>query len=894
MEENIVEERKKKLFLMLKKNYNLIAYLILAVIVFISIKIRTANLPGLRDISTNDWTLGPDLDPFLFLRWAKYIVENGSLFLVDNMRYVPLGYETSRELLLHPYMMAWFHNILNFLGLTSSVTYSAIIYPVFFFSITIIAFFFMVRALFEKPLGEKNANVIALVSSFFLSVFPVLLPRTIAGIPEKESAAFFFMFMAFYLFIKAWNSERQYGKYIFAVLAGAFTAGMAFVWGGYGYIFLVIGMACLISLVLDKLDIQKLKIYSAWLISSLVLMLPSQRYDLVSLLGSATIAPSIFILLSSLILILIEKPEIKRRLKLRKLNLPVNLKAILISIIIGLVGLLTIAPRLIMNLFYNVWYNLTEPAQSRLIQTVAENRQPFFVEWVGNFGPYLANIPIVFWVSILGAIAMFYFAISRFKIRERIILTSSFLFLLISITFSRYSGDSLFNGQNGISIVLLILGPIIFVYLLLASYYKAYKKEELSKFEKINFEFIFILAFLVIGIISARAAVRLVMILAIPVSILIGYLLVQLFNLALKNKKNRNIIGAVLLAVLALASYSGFVYYSVSSTTAENFTPGVYNYQWQNAMNWVRENTPNHAVFGHWWDYGYWIQSIGERATILDGGNSLSYWNHMMGRYSLTGIESKKAAEFLFAHNGTHFLIDSTDIGKYSAYSYIGSDPSLDRRSHISSFFMDESQTRESKNSIVLLYRGSSGIDEDILYESNGTKIFLPANVAGLGGIIIEKSIEGEIISPPSGLFVYNGKQYSIPIRYAFHNGRLMDFETGINSSIFIYPYASDGPSGLNLNSEGALLYLSGRTFDSQIARLYLYGEEDEYFSLAHKEDDFLVLQIKSDYPGYNEDFIYYGGFRGPIKIWSLSYSGIQYNESYIETEYPENLQYTR
>jgi len=37
-----------------------------------------------------------------------------------------------------------------------------------------------------------NKNIIALIATAFFVVIPSLLPRTIAGIPEKESAAFFF------------------------------------------------------------------------------------------------------------------------------------------------------------------------------------------------------------------------------------------------------------------------------------------------------------------------------------------------------------------------------------------------------------------------------------------------------------------------------------------------------------------------------------------------------------------------------------------------------------------------------------------------------------------------------------------------------------------------------
>ena len=73
-----LEERKEKILKVLKIKESWIYYLILSFIVSISVYIRTRNIPILKDITTGTWTLGPDLDPFLFLRWAKYIVENGS------------------------------------------------------------------------------------------------------------------------------------------------------------------------------------------------------------------------------------------------------------------------------------------------------------------------------------------------------------------------------------------------------------------------------------------------------------------------------------------------------------------------------------------------------------------------------------------------------------------------------------------------------------------------------------------------------------------------------------------------------------------------------------------------------------------------------------------------
>jgi len=39
---------------------------------------------------------------------------------------------------------------------------------------------------------------------------------------------------------------------------------------------------------------------------------------------------------------------------------------------------------------------------------------------------------------------------------------------------------------------------------------------------------------------------------------------------------------------------------------------------WIDATNWIKENTPSDSVIFSWWDYGYWIQTLGERATLAD------------------------------------------------------------------------------------------------------------------------------------------------------------------------------------------------------------------------------------------------------------------------------------
>lgn len=907
--DRIIKERKDKIVKFFKERYDWIVYVLLAIVVWISVHIRTRNLPGLRDVTTGGWTLGPDLDPFLFLRWAKYIVENGSIMAVDMMRYSPLGLSTSEEYLLHPYMIAWFHNFASIFG-SESVTQSAVIYPVFFFAITVIAFFFLVRKVFVNHLGNNKASIVALVASFFLSVLSALLPRTIAGIPEKESVGFFFLFAALYFFVSAWKAKKNGLKIIFATLSGLATAGMAHVWGGYIFIFYTIGIASFIAFLLGKFEKDKIMIYAFWLITSFIFMVaPGDRHRIAGFVGSTPSAIALFVFFVIIFhFILSNIPKLRKLSFDRFKKTPPPIISVIISIVtLAILSTAIFGISFIPDQVGDVLDILVKPATSRLIQTVAENRQPYFNEWANNFGPQINGIPIIFWMFFIGSIYLFYRGIKIFRKKEKIYLTLSYIFLLSAVIFSRHSQNGLFNGENFISGLFYVGGVIVFTIIFGKYYYNYYKNNELGKFEKIDFGIILIFSFFFLSIVAARAAVRTIMVLVPSAAAIAAYFIVGVADNALKERgkneeggKKLAIIGIALIVVFA-GIYSGYHNYKGVEGVAHNYVPSQYTIQWQNAMGWVRDNVSEDAVFGHWWDYGYWVQSIGERATVLDGGNSISYWNHMMGRYALTGSDEGEALDFLYAHNTTHFLIDSTDIGKYTAFSSIGSDLNYDRRSWINVFHRDNSRLIEAKNRTIHSYTGGTSLDEDLIYEfENGETIFIPGlndgafnggpGVGGVGILTVDVLENGEILQPKATYVDVNGGQFELPLRYAFHDGEFKDFGSGVEAGIFLFPRFVTENGGGQIENDGVALYLSSRTVKSQLARLYLYGQE-ENFKLVHQQDDFVVEQIKQqsgiDFGG----FIYYQGIRGPIKIWEIQYPlDMEIDEGYIDTIYPEEL----
>jgi dolichyl-diphosphooligosaccharide--protein glycosyltransferase len=47
-------------------------------------------------------------------------------------------------------------------------------------------------------------------------------------------------------------------------------------------------------------------------------------------------------------------------------------------------------------------------------------------------------------------------------------------------------------------------------------------------------------------------------------------------------------------------------------------TFGISTDDWPEALEWLKNNTSQDAVIASWWDYGYWISTLGERKTLAD------------------------------------------------------------------------------------------------------------------------------------------------------------------------------------------------------------------------------------------------------------------------------------
>jgi asparagine N-glycosylation enzyme membrane subunit Stt3 len=719
------------------------------------------------------------------------------------------------------------------------------------------------------------------------------LPRTIAGIPEKESVAFFFIFLAFYFFLESFTAIKIKRALIFGILAGIATGLLALIWGGVTYVFITIAGAVLFAFLLGKIKKKEFYAYALWIIGFSLTMIPfSLRYDLRSLISSTSTGIAIGVFFILLIDFAFGQFSFSDKIYSRWKKVPKEIISIIISgILLIALASIVLGPSFISHISKDIIEQTVHPLEiSRWGLTVAENKQPYFInDWKDNFGPVISGIPLYFWLFFIGSIYLFNYLIKSLNKKEKLILNFAYFIFLISLIFSRYSSGSILNGDTGLSFVVYFGGAILFLISFAYVYFKRHANDNFEVFKEFDIAYILYFIILTIAIIGARGAIRLIMVLGAVTPLVVSSFNVKLGQRFFNEKGGmiKLVIGIILLIVALSSLFTIWTYYKSDKAIGENFAPGPYQWQWQKAMQWVRNNVPENAVFAHCWDYGYWVQSIGQRSTILDGGNAIVYWNYLMGRHVLTAPTDAEGLEFLYSHNATHLLIDSTEIGKYTAFSSIGSDENYDRYSWLSVFLMDDSQTRETNNETMYVYPGGTLLDGDIIWKQDGKDILLPKKKAGIGAIILIKDSKENYLQP-NAIFIYGGQQYKIPLKYLFIENNLKDFGSGLEAGVFTFSRIdSNSQGGINLNMIGSAIYLSEKTINSNLARLYLFGQDSKYFKLIHSQPSY-INEVLNQQGAQFGDFVFYQGFQGPIKIWEINYpEGIKSNPEYLEKGFP-------
>jgi dolichyl-diphosphooligosaccharide---protein glycosyltransferase len=89
---------------------------------------------------------------------------------------------------------------------------------------------------------------------------------------------------------------------------------------------------------------------------------------------------------------------------------------------------------------------------------------------------------------------------------------------------------------------------------------------------------------------------------------------------------------------------------------------------WIDSMEWIKNNTSEDAVIGAWWDYGYWIQTKAERASIADNSTLIDHWIKTIAKALISSpengreiLDDMKSDYFLIFVAGQRLLLDHND-----------------------------------------------------------------------------------------------------------------------------------------------------------------------------------------------------------------------------------------
>jgi asparagine N-glycosylation enzyme membrane subunit Stt3 len=863
----ILDKRKEKIKNWLFKNEGY-AYLVMTFLIITSYLMRIKNIKYLVDATTGKY-IPLALDPFIFLRYAKETLANGGLATVDMMRYFPWGFEQLGEFILLPKVIVALYKFLHIFNPNVTLEYVHVIYPPVFFCLGLIFFYALIKRLFDTR--------VALLASAFLMVLPSYLYRSIAGFSDKESLAMFFMFAAMYFYVRAWQEDKIKLALFFGVLSGITSGLMGLTWGGVRFLFLIFGFFALIQIALNKFSEKDFYVYTSWLFFMMLIlkMFYGTRYNFSNLALSITSGIMFLTFVVGVVNLLITKYNLFGLNDKLKEKFPTGVFSIIISLIFSVIFVAIIEGfGSIIGKIQSFITDLISPfGFNRWILTVAESHQPYIRDWIAQWGWFYLLIMLA------GSVFLVNYLLKDIKGRWKGV--GFYTLFILAFVFSRYKVGTKLDGVTTFSKTLYIGSLIALGIACLVIYFYSFKKNKELYNKILNFDknLLFVIVWFLVLTVAARGAVRLLHIYSPITTILVAYFFVKVYDYA-KSLKKDNLkylkygIYVILILMLVMPGVKGTLFnlYQTTSKQAE-FTGPSYNGQWQFAMKWVRENTTEDAVFAHWWDYGYWVQTGGERATLTDGGNAKGYGiNHFMGRHVLTAQNETEALEYLYARNATHLLMIKDEIGKYPAYSSIGSDENYDRYGWLSTFQLDDARIQERRNDTLLFYVGSHAFDDDFVH---GEQIF-PKKSSGIAAVLLPAKFgEGGIvgIEQPEAIIVYAGKQFNVPLECVFVNGEEVVFDKpGLKGCLMLLPRKT----GEVYTPLGAGLYISEKIRRTLFTHLFLYGKETEFFKLAYTDQQYLPLSFMD------------GRFIGPLKIWEVNYpEGIEPKEWYYGKELP-------
>ncbi|MFA5406173.1 MAG: STT3 domain-containing protein [Candidatus Nanoarchaeia archaeon] len=806
----------------LKENKKIILYAALISIILVGAWVRMLSIP-----LYNGLLLG--LDPYVFYRYTETLVEQGTLPEMDSFRYFPEGFSTFKEHQLVSYFVAGLYTIFHPLFGGELMSYS-MIYPVVAFVISMIFFFLMTKEIFNKKT--------ALIATAFLSLIPSYLFRTMAGFSDKEALATVFWFSMIYALVKSIRANKTKQALIYGLISGVLAGLSSLTWGGANFLFFSIGLAFLFLALMGKLSNKNVITYFAWFIP-IILMNATMtlRYN-----GFGLIMIDMFLIptITALVLGLKIVYDLFISNLIKNKKWPDNFYFVIMMAVLIMVGL----PVMQLTGLFDVGAKLQGALDTILnpfgtcafCVSVTENQAPWFydpngVDWWHRLQWF---VPLF----VIGGALLVQEVLGKFGKKA----TSVVIMFTVFILFFMFSKFVNLNGYEAINLFFentyLLTLPLLALTVILF-YIKFHKS---SKWGELTPSKLIIILWFALSVIATRGAIRIVFA-STPIFVLLAaYAIERINNLISKITSDKVYSTAIYAVAILLVIWSYYVIVEDASTMIPSFTN-----DWGESMSWVRNNTDTNAVFTHWWDYGYWVQTMGERATTVDGGNFQVVWDEVIGGQMFSGFNMTEVYDSLdyFKNNETgnrpnYLLVMDDDILKYVQMANIGGRPGY-YAPYTYSQQVDNNLYNPEQFSTLLVfnYLASPGyVGADTIIDG----VLFPKGESYIVNVLIPMA-EDQSFGQPQAV-VYNlatGSNTLHPYNCVcdYGNGCTYFNETnGIDSCIeFI---------------EGGLIHIPSDLNDRFMTHLYLLNETIPGFELVYSSNSLNIRGLISQYDPTN------------------------------------------
>jgi dolichyl-diphosphooligosaccharide--protein glycosyltransferase len=508
-----------------------------------------------------------EFDPFFNFRATQYLVDNGLSAYVhwhDNMSWYPNGRDvfSTSQVPLHVTDAILY----KIFGGGMSLYDFTIIFPVIFGSFTAIVVFALVRVI-----GGTSAGLFA---SLFFALSPPIIVRGTIGWFKSEPLGLFYGILGLYLFLSGLKSKNKKIAVAKIIASGFFLAVGFASWGGVEFFLLPIGLF-IIALPFIRKD-HKFLIWAIPLFVTVTMAIAGGLFArpgpsfVFGIRGLVMIGPTILLVVT----ILIQKYS-KEHVKIR------NSLIGLAGLVIG--GIAAISSSGIIHTTSFRYLNALNPfltSEDPLVDSVAEHATPTLAQ---NFS---------------------YFSILML-----------FAGLGIWLIFRKKSGSASqlqLSLKNEMTIFALIIGIV-----------GAYSGATFARLELLTATSVIVLSAVGLAALTSEIFKKNEKQLEVNDLSKKGKLQVKTTDEILGRIPKIAFVAVIIVLLLAPTLYPVNANWISITKSPPTILNGGSNFaiatsDWPDTLKWIKDNTPKDSVVASWWDYGYWIQTLGERKTLAD------------------------------------------------------------------------------------------------------------------------------------------------------------------------------------------------------------------------------------------------------------------------------------